>query len=231
MRCTAHQDEPTIRAIGQRLAVAKYEVTYADWEACVGGGGCNGYQPNDYGMQDAEKVPVLDIDWDDAEAYVAWLSLVTGKTYRLLFEAEYEYAARAGTTTEYPWGDDIGKNNTSCTGCTERDNKRPAPVGSFPPNRFGLYDTVGNVYEWTEDCWHANYTNAPTDGSAWLTESDGDCKYRIVRGGSWDGTPGYLRSASRSWSTTYGRSNNLGFRVARTLAVRAGTITVAPGVH
>src|SRR5262249_18175090 len=173
--------------IGKSFAVAKYEVTYADWDACAKSGGCNGYKPNDYGLADANKVPVLNVNWDDAKAYVAWLTLVTGKSYRLLSEAEYEYAARAGTTTAYPWGDDIGKNNADCNGCgSQWDNERPAPVGSFPPNKFGLYDMVGNVFEWVEDCWHANYTNAPKDGSPWLTESGGNCDTRVVRGGSWD---------------------------------------------
>jgi len=149
---------------------------------------------------------------------VTWLSLVTGKTYRLLSEAEYEYAARARTTTAYPWGHEIGKNNAVCDGCgSEWDKKRPAPVGSFAPNRFGLYDMAGNVFEWTEERWHVNYTNAPKDGSAWLAENGGDCKSRVVRGGSWGGTPDNLRSANRSRDTTDIRLSSLGFRVARTL--------------
>jgi len=218
--------------IGKSFAVAKYEVTYADWDACAKSGGCNGYKPNDYGLADANKVPVLNVNWDDAKAYVAWLTLVTGKSYRLLSEAEYEYAARASTTTAYPWGDDIGKNNADCNGCgSQWDNERPAPVGSFPPNKFGLYDMVGNVFEWVEDCWHANYTNAPKDGSPWLTESGGNCDTRVVRGGSWDVTPDHLRSANRSWNASVERVNLLGFRVARTLAAGAGAITVAPGVR
>jgi len=204
--------------IGKPFAVAKYEVTYADWDACVKGGGCNGYKPNDYGLADANKVPVLNVNWDDAKAYVAWLSLVTGKTYRLLSEAEYEYAARAGTTTAYPWGDDIGTSNADCNGCgSQWDNKRPAPVGSFAPNKFGLYDMVGNVVEWTEDCWHANYINAPKDASPWLTETGGDCKSRVVRGGSWSGAPGDLRSANRGRLSTDFRYDDLGFRLVRTL--------------
>ena len=90
------------------FAVSKYELTFADWDACVAGGGCNGYQPNDQGWGRGQQ-PVINVNWDDAQQYVAWLSQVTGKTYRLLTEAEYEYATRAGTTTAYPWGDDIGK--------------------------------------------------------------------------------------------------------------------------
>ena len=141
---------------------------------------------------------------------------MTGKPYRLLSEAEYEYAARAGTQTAYPWGDEIGKNNADCNGCgSEWDNRQPAPVGSFAPNQFGLYDMVGNVFEWVEECAHGNYNGAPTDGSVW-TEG-GNCTFRVVRGGSWVIGPGLLRSASRFWVTTGSRGNFLGFRLGRTL--------------
>ena len=155
---------------------------------------------------------------DDAQQYVTWLSAVTGKSYRLLSEAEYEYATRAGTTTAYPWGDDIGKNNANCDGCgSQWDNKQTAPVGSFAPNKFGLYDMVGNLYEWTEDCFHPDYNGAPTDGSAWMKANGGDCSFRIRRGGSWVRPPDDLRSASRLGNNAVNRSNVLGFRVGRTL--------------
>jgi formylglycine-generating enzyme required for sulfatase activity len=147
---------------------------------------------------------------------VAWLSKMTGKTYRLLSEAEYEYATRAGTTTAYPWGNDIGNNNANCSGCGSKwDDQQTAPVGSFAPNRFGLYDMVGNVFGWTEDCAFANYNGAPTDGSAWIEDSN--CKYRVVRGGSWRGSPVSLRSAGRDWYPSGLRSFSLGFRLGRTL--------------
>ena len=111
---------------------------------------------------------MINVSWDDAKAYVAWLSKKTGKTYRLLTEAEYEYATRAGTQTAYPWGNDIGENNANCRGCgSQWDGKQTAPVGSFSPNGFGLYDMVGNVGQWTEDCYHDSYNGAPADGSAW----------------------------------------------------------------
>jgi formylglycine-generating enzyme required for sulfatase activity len=154
---------------------------------------------------------------------VAWLSQVTGKTYQLLSEAEYEYAARAGTTTEYPWGNDIGRNNASCNGCgSQWDNKQTARVGSFPPNKFGLHDMVGNVWEWTEDCYHASYEtdtaqgklDAPTDGSAW---TEGDCSSRVVRGGSYDSNLRQLRSAQRAGYLDDNRNSFIGFRVGRTL--------------
>ena len=204
--------------IGKPFAVAKDEVTYADWEACVKGGGCNSYIPNDYGLADAKKVPVLNVHWDDAKAYVAWLSLVTGKAYRLLTEAEYEYATRAGTTTAYPWGNAVGTDNADCKGCgSQWDDERPAPVGSFPANRFGLYDMVGNAWEWIEDCGHSDYYGAPVDGSAWLEANRGDCGKRVSRGGSWSAAPDDLRSARRIPIATSFRAAGLGFRVARTL--------------
>ena len=197
------------------FAVAKSELTFADWDACVAGGGCNGYKPAHQGWGRGQQ-PVINVNWDDAQAYVAWLSEVTGKTYRLLSEAEYEYAARAETTTAYPWGDDIGKNNANCDGCGSKwDDKQTAPVGSFAPNKFGLYDMVGNVFEWTEDCVHTNYDGAPTNGSAWIT--GGDCSSRILRGGSWSFSPDYLRSAFRFWGTSDYRFSCIGFRLGRTL--------------
>jgi formylglycine-generating enzyme required for sulfatase activity len=108
----------------------------------------------------------------------------------------------------------------NCAGCGSKwDSERTAPVGSFPPNKFGLYDMVGNVWEWTEDCWHPEYENAPNNGSAWLAESGGDCKRRVVRDGSWNSNPDFLRSAVRSRITADDRNLNLGFRVARTLVV------------
>jgi formylglycine-generating enzyme required for sulfatase activity len=147
---------------------------------------------------------------------VDWLSKKTpGKAYRLLMEAEYEYATRGGTQTAFPWGNDIGKFNANCNGCgSQWGNKQTAPVGSFPANGFGLYDMVGNVWEWTEDCYNRGYNGAPADGSAWTS---GDCAKRIVRGGSWGGVPEGLRSALRDWSTVSNRSRILGFRVGRTL--------------
>jgi formylglycine-generating enzyme required for sulfatase activity len=199
------------------FAVSKYLVTFADWDACVTVGGCNDYKPNDTGWGRGQR-PVINVSWNDAQQYVAWLSKVTGKAYRLLSESEYEYATRAGTTTAYPWGNDIGKNNANCNGCgSQWDAKQTAPVGSFAPNRFDLYDMVGNVFEWTEDCVHDNYNGAPMDGSAWST--DGDCGNRLVRGGSWLSDPDYLRSADRIWLTSDRRDSGLGFRVGRTLLV------------
>jgi formylglycine-generating enzyme required for sulfatase activity len=205
--------------ITRSLAIGVFELSFEEWDACVAGGGCNGYKPNDAGWGRGRQ-PVLNISWSDAIAYVSWLSSLTGKSYRLLSEAEYEYATRAETTTLYPWGDAIGSNNANCSGCgSQWDDKQTAPVGSFAPNQFGLYDMVGNIQEWTEDCYHDSYVGAPADGSAW---TDGGCAQRVQRAGSFYVYPKEIRSASRRGldpKTQIG--SDLGsFRVARALDVR-----------
>ena len=145
-----------------------------------------------------------------------WLSDKTGKKYRLPSEAEWEYAARAGTQTAYWWGNDIGKNNAACDGCASQwDNKQTAPVGSFKSNLFGLFDTAGNVWEVVEDCWHDNYQDAPADGTVWKEANGGNCGRRVVRGGWWNGSQQDLRSADRDWYGSGGANNDLGFRIAR----------------
>ena len=162
--------------------MSKFEVTFDEWDACVAYGDCDP-RVSDSGWGRGRQ-PVINVTWDDAKRYVAWLSRMTGKPYRLLTEAEWEYAARAGTQTAYSWGDEIGKGNANCDGCgSQWDNKQTAPVGSFAANAFGLYDMHGNVWEWVEDCFHDNYEGAPDDGSAWT--ADGDCNSRVLRGGSW----------------------------------------------
>jgi len=139
---------------------------------------------------------VINVTWDDAQKYVAWFSKMTGRSYRLLTEAEWEYAARAGSTTAYFWGDEIGKNNANCSGCgSQWDSREPSPVDSFKPNAFGLHDMAGNVWQWVQDCYHGDYDGAPIDGSAWAIE---DCNDRVARGGSWLLDPLRVRSANRS---------------------------------
>jgi formylglycine-generating enzyme required for sulfatase activity len=198
--------------ISKPFAVSKFDVTFADWDACVSVGGCP--QVSDSGMGRGMK-PVINVTWDDAVQYVAWLSRMTGRPYRLLTEAEWEYAARAGTTTAYPWGDEIGKENANCNGCgSQWDGRQTSPVGSFKPNGFGLYDMAGNVWQWVQDCYHDGYDGAPSEGSAW---TDGNCSRRVVRGGSWSDCPQVLRSAGRVWDATDDRNDDLGFRVGRTL--------------
>ena len=138
--------------IAKPFAVSKFDVTFADWDACVSVGGCP--KAADAGFGRGTR-PVINVGWDDAQHYVAWLSKMTGQPYRLLTEAEWEYAARAGTTTAYYWGDEIGKGNANCNGCgSQWDDKQTSPVGSFAANAFGLYDMAGNVCQWVQDCYH-----------------------------------------------------------------------------
>ena len=176
-------------------------------------------------LQQSDQDPVVCVNWSDAKAYVQWLNkkiLVgiddSGKgPYRLLSEAEWEYAARAGTTTARWWGNDIGQNNAACEGCGSAwDGKRTAPVGSFRPNQFGLYDMLGNVFQVTDDCWHNNFDGAPADGSAWLS---GRCDERVIRGGAFATPPSPVRSAARGhWDPAVTRTSDSGFRVARTFS-------------
>jgi formylglycine-generating enzyme required for sulfatase activity len=201
--------------IAKAFAVSRFAATFEEWDACIAGGGCNDHTPRDQGWGRGRR-PVLNVSWDDAMAYMAWLSRKTGKAYRLLTEAEWEYATRAGSTTAYYWGDEIGKGNANCDGCgSQWDNVQTAPVGSFAANAFGLYDMAGNVWQWTQDCYLENYNGASPDGSAW---TGGDCSRRVIRGGSWISIPPILRSAGRFWNTVNSRGNLLGFRVARTLS-------------
>jgi formylglycine-generating enzyme required for sulfatase activity len=207
-------EEPQHKVSIKRFAVSRFEVTFEEWDACVTLGGC-AFEPSDQGWGRGTR-PVMDVSWDDAQQYVAWLSGRTGKTYRLLSEAEWEYVARGGTTTTYSWGDNIGKGNANCDGCgSQWDKRQTAPVGSFKPNAFGLYDMHGNVFQWVEDPWHGSYEGAPTDGSPWVEH--GDMSGRVVRGGSWNDYPQFLRAAFRSWYTSDDRYNVIGFRLARTL--------------
>ena len=200
------------------FAVGVYEVTFAEWDACVRAGGCGGYAPADEGWGRGSR-PVINVSWDDAQAYLAWLSQQTGARYRLLSEAEWEYVARAGSVTARYWGE---SESGQCRYANGRDRTAPcpdghqytAPVGSFAPNAFGLYDVLGNVWEWTQDCWNASYAGASADGSAWMA---GDCGRRVLRGGCWRLDPRHLRSAFRHGGTAGNRFDFDGFRVARTL--------------
>ena len=204
--------------IAGNFAVGKFEVMFDEWQACVAVNVCEGTSDN---RRLRVTRPVVTVSWDNAQQYVRWLSERVGKpgSYRLLTEAEWEYAARAGSTTAYSWGDEIkndGKTMANCSGCgSQWDAKQTAPVGSFTANAFGLYDMHGNVLEWVEDCVSANYNNAPTDGSPRI---DSNCSFRIVRGGSWLNGPLFLRSAYRLRYSSVSRGNGIGFRVGRTLA-------------
>jgi formylglycine-generating enzyme required for sulfatase activity len=197
--------------IAAPFAVGKFEVTFEDWDACVAQGGCS-HRPDDRGWGRGRQ-PVINVSWDDAQAYVAWLSRKTGKPYRLLSEAEWEYAAQAGSGREA--AATRGANQATCGGCGSRwDSRQTAPVGSFAANAFNLHDMLGNVWEWTADCWNASQAGAPVDGSA---RQSGDCRYRGLRGGSWHDGPELSRSAYRFGLTAFNRRSGYGFRVARTL--------------
>ena len=192
------------------FAVGKFEVTWDEWDACVRDGECDNGPVEKAGGDNGwgkGRRPVIEVDWSDAKTYAAWLSKKTGKPYRLLTEAEWEYAARAGTTTAYFWGDKFDSSRAN-------NGSKTAKVGRYRPNAWGVHDMHGNVWEWTEDCWNDSYKRAPTDGSAW---TDGDCSSRVVRGGSWGNIPALLRSALRHRSFTYGRYSKQGFRLGRTI--------------
>ena len=206
--------------ISQPFAVGMYEVTFAEWDACVNDGACNGSRPDDEGWGRGQR-PVIYVDWEDARAYGRWLSQRTGQPYRLLSEAEWEYVARAGSTTPFHLGESISPSQANYNGHYtygggEQGEYRnqTVPVGSFGPNGFGLYEVHGNVWEWVQDCWNKNYNGAPSDSEAWETEN---CGRRVLRGGSWSYAPQDLRSANRYGVTSTLRINSVGFRVARAL--------------
>jgi formylglycine-generating enzyme required for sulfatase activity len=227
-------------SIYKPFAIAKYPVTRGEFALFVKSTGyapsfgCTLYSPRNHrypfasvadwsspGFAQSDEDPVVCVNWKDANAYIAWLNSQfegipdANGPYRLPSESEWEGAARAGTQTSRWWGNDIGQNNANCGYCgSQWDNRRTAPVGSFGPNPFGLYDVLGNVTEWTEDCWHKNYDQAPSDGQAWTT---GNCSRRVARGGSWSGDQWVIRSATRFGLNAATRSSLTGFRVAKTL--------------
>ena len=206
------------------FAISKFEVTFSQWDRCVAAGGCNGYRPDDEGWG-RNRQPVINVDWRDVTSYVDWLTRKTGKTYRLLSEAEWEYAARAGTTGPFHFGSSISTDQANYNGTLSYASygsalkgvhrKKTTAVGSFPANAFGLHDMHGNVSERVSDCHHETYHGAPSNGDAWTT--GGDCDRRVVRGGSWSMVSDNLRSAARSPFKAGSRYNHIGFRVAQTL--------------
>ena len=224
--------------ISEAFAVGVYEVTrgeFGRFAAATGhksGDSCwvwdgewtEGKGWRDPGFVQTERHPVVCVSWKDAQAYVKWLSRETGEEYRLLSESEWEYVARGGTSTARYWGETEsgqcrnanGAVRTGFLGLVICDDgyEWTAPVGSYGANGYGLYDVLGNVFEWTEDCWNESYEGAPSDGRAW---ESGECGGRLLRGGSWLSTPRYLRSASRGWYPSGDHSGLMGFRVTRTL--------------
>ena len=232
--------------IGEAFGVGVYEVRreeYARFVEATGyaaGQACRTYEGGEWaeragrswrdaGYRQSGQHPVVCVNWEDARAYAAWLSRQTGRAYRLLSEAEWEYVARGGTATARYWGErETGQcrhaNGADATAkrehpdwttvaCTD-GHARTAPVGSYTKNGYGLYDVLGNVWEWVEDCWHESYEGAPRDGQVW---TGGDCRRRVLRGGSWGNLPGDLRSAARGRGTSGNRNYRYGFRIARSL--------------
>jgi formylglycine-generating enzyme required for sulfatase activity len=207
--------------IARAFAVARFDVTFAEWDACVSFGRCAQVEADV--EEEGKKVdkgegkkPVIYVSWNQAKQYLEWFSKMTDRPYRLLTEAEWQYATRAGTSTPYYWGDEIGTGNANCDGCgSQGDQKEPTPVGSFAPNAFGLYDMVGNVWQWVEDCGHDDYNAAPADGSAWTSEK---CNNHVTVGGSYFQQPDELRSANRAFEPPGTRLDGIGFRIARTLS-------------
>ncbi|MBI3576330.1 MAG: SUMF1/EgtB/PvdO family nonheme iron enzyme [Gammaproteobacteria bacterium] len=200
--------------LSRSFAVGKTEVTFAQWDACVAAGGCT-HKPDDRGWGRGSQ-PVMNVSWDDAKQYTAWLANKTSKAYRLLTEAEWEYAARAGTTTAYYWGDsdaDICQYASVDKGGNACGAGRPGPVGARRANPFGLHDMLGSMWEWVEDCYASGVDTVPADGSA---RTGGDCSQRVLRGGSWLNLPNFARSADRFGYSVGIRSYDFGFRVART---------------
>ena len=199
--------------IAYPFAIGRFEVTFDEWTACIDAGGCAD-MPDDHQWGRGTR-PVINVTFAEAEGYARWLSRKTGAVYRLATEAEWEYAARAGTETEFSWGNDVGVNNANCRDCESAWSKiGSGPTGSFAPNPFGLYDMHGNVWEWVQDCWNADHVGAPADGRARLT---GDCRQRGIRGGSWYYFSKNARSAWRFKNDARVKSYGIGFRVVREL--------------
>jgi len=211
--------------IREPFAVGRSEVTFEEWSACLAEGGCNAHKPGDFGFG-AGKRPVIFVSWQDANAYVAWLSRKTGAPYRLLSEAEWEFAARGCATTAcrstaFWFGNDISPDRANYDWSYSYAGSRKAQrqgqtvlADAGEANPFGLLHVHGNVREWVEDCWSESLAGLPGDGASRTT---GDCTRRVFKGGAWSDEPRDLRLAKRSWELASERQENIGFRVARTL--------------
>jgi formylglycine-generating enzyme required for sulfatase activity len=205
--------------IPKPFAVAKYELTFDLWDACVRDGGCRSYQPADEGWGRGKR-PVINVDWVDAHAYVEWLSRKSGQKYRLLSEAEWEYAGRAGASTPFAFGPTLSSAQANFDASSRtalnpegEAQSKTVPVGSFQQNAFGLYDMHGNVWEWTDDCWRDEYAAGDTKEAVVTTP----CTGRVLRGGSWEDSVSDLRAAARVASAHEERSWSDGIRLARDL--------------
>ena len=199
-------EKPIHRVTIKPFALSKFPITVREWNECVAAKACS------YVVTGKDDAPATNLSWDDAQEFVSWLSRTTQKKFRLPTEAEWEYAARAGTQTKFWWGDQFQPNMANCRGCgTAYDPAQPLNVGSFKPNPFGLHDMGGNVDQWVEDCWHKDYQGAPIDGSAWI---DRNCSSRVIRSGSWKSDTNYMRPANRDRYDTGVRYPTHGFRIA-----------------
>lgn len=194
--------------ISRAFFLGRFPVTFAQWDAFAASVGRRRVSDEGWGR---ERRPVINVSWNDAQSYVSWLRQQTGRPFRLPSEAEWEYAARSGTHTAYHWGDVASREQAHFF--AEDDAAPPGTVhiGSFPPNRFGAHDMLGNVWEWVEDCWNEFYLQAPSDGSAWTS---GDCGRRVLRGGSWQDVARQIRCASRNRNGVDFGCNDYGFRIA-----------------
>jgi formylglycine-generating enzyme required for sulfatase activity len=193
-----------------RFAISTQEVSVAEYAKFTA---ATGHKPPRDSARRGAKMPVTFVSWNDALAYVRWLSTQTGKRYRLPSEAEWEYVARAGTSTPYWWGRGVGENRAHCFDCeTGLNPRQPTTVGRFKPNPWGVFDTAGNVNEWVNDCYHPDYTSAPSDGSVF---EGGDCGYRVIRGGAFSSTAKSLRVTARGKLTAASANDTVGIRVVR----------------
>lgn len=208
---TVTEIPPHTVTINYPLLVGRYEVTFAQWGVCAREGTCRSNVAPTLGHTEH---PAINVTWQDAQDYLLFLKKKTGAEYRLLSEAEWEYAARANQPTRYPWGHEIGINHASCSDCAVASREKTThPVGQFNANAFKLFDMLGNVREWVTDCWHDNYDYAPQDGSAWVSAcSEGR---RVTRGGAWNMPAQDLRVTARGRETWDSKVDNLGFRVVR----------------
>jgi formylglycine-generating enzyme required for sulfatase activity len=216
-RARVSEQPSRVVAIRGPIAVGKFEIKFSEWDACVSAGGCNGYLPDDNGWGRG-PMPVFNINWHDAKSYVTWMRDQTGRPYRLLSEAEWEFVTRAGSQTASPnvskSADTCTIGNTGASTCVGAYGASTSFVGSFRVNAFGLYDTIGNVNEWVEDCWHQNYIGAPTTSIPW--EAGGDCTRRVIRGSTWNSYNWEDATTTARWGvdTKFRGFNTTGFRIA-----------------
>lgn len=208
---TAYERPEHRVTIASPFAVGRREITFDDWDLCAPAA-CK-YRPNDRGWGRGSH-PVIDVSWNDAHAFIAWLSQKTGKKYRLLSESEWEYVARAGTSSPFWWGRAAASGAANCQDCSSAPLRQTLPAGSLRPNPFGLFDVAGNAAEWVEDCWNDTYRGAPADGAAWIA---GQCTQRGIRGGSFASGTNIVRSSARFKYDQDVRYYTNGFRIARDL--------------